>query len=91
MRMMDEGRAPGVQHRHDADLGAEMLRIGGDREQRVGDGLEQQVVDDGLVLIGEIAQLLGQREHDVEVVDRQELGLPSGLFTSCSVLVATWL
>jgi len=52
-----------------------MLRIRGDREQRVGDGLEEQIVDDGLVLIGKIAQLLGQGEDDVEVVDREELRL----------------
>ncbi len=30
MRMMGERRAPGVQHHGDADLGAEMLGIGGD-------------------------------------------------------------
>lgn len=32
--------SPGVQHRQQADLGAEVLRIGGDFEQRGGAGLE---------------------------------------------------
>ena len=45
MRMMGERRAPGVQHGGDADAGAEMLGIGGDRQHGLGRGLEQEVVD----------------------------------------------
>ena len=35
MGMMHHGRAPGVKHGGDADLRAEMLRVGGDREHRL--------------------------------------------------------
>jgi hypothetical protein len=35
-----------VQHGGDADTRAEVLWIGGDRDQRLGRGLEQDVVDD---------------------------------------------
>ena len=53
MRVMDERLVPGVQHGEEADLGAEMARVGSDRAQRVGDGPEEQAVDDGLVLSGD--------------------------------------
>ena len=55
MRMMGERRAPGVQHRGDADAGAEMLRIGRNCERGLGRRLEQEVIDHGLVLIGDVA------------------------------------
>ena len=73
----DDGRgsAPGVQHGGDADVGAEVLGIGGDRGQRLGRRREQQAVDLGLVLVGDGADRGRQREHDVEVGDRQQLGL----------------
>ena len=53
MRVMDEGLAPGMQHRDHADLGAEMLGVSGDGAQRLGRRLEQDVVGDGLVLQGD--------------------------------------
>jgi hypothetical protein len=43
-----------VQPRGDADAGAEMPGVGGDRDQGLGRGLEQQIVDDGLVLVGDV-------------------------------------
>ena len=46
--MMGHRRAPGVEHGGDADPGAQMLRVGGDGEQRLGRGAEQQVVDQRL-------------------------------------------
>ena len=53
MRMVIEVLSPGVQDSGEADVGAEVLRIGGDRGERLGRGLEQQSVDLGLVLIGD--------------------------------------
>ena len=50
MRMMIEVLAPGVQHGGNADLRAQMLRVGGDCRQRLGGGLEQEAVDLRLVL-----------------------------------------
>jgi hypothetical protein len=47
---MGQRRAPGVEHGGEADARAQMLRVGGDGGQRLGCGLEQQIVDDGLVL-----------------------------------------
>ena len=76
VRMMRHGRAPGVQHRGDGDPGAQMLRVGGDREHGLGRGLEQQVVDHRLVGVGDVADRRRQREDDVEVGHGQQLGLP---------------
>jgi hypothetical protein len=60
------------------DAGTEMLRVGGDGQHRLGGCPEQQVVDGGLVLEGDLRDLGGQGEHDVEVADRQEVGLACG-------------
>ena len=54
MRVLRHRRAPGVEDGGDADPGAEMLGIGGDRERGLDRCLEQQVVDDRLVLVGDI-------------------------------------
>ena len=78
VRMMGERRAPGVQHRGDADAGAEMLGIGRDRQHGLGRRLEQQVVDHGLVLIGDVGDRRRQREHDMIIRHRQQLGFAFG-------------
>ena len=57
---------------------AKMPGIGGDRHHRLGGGPEQQVVDDRLVLPGDVGDLGRQREDDVEVSDRQQVGLALG-------------
>jgi hypothetical protein len=54
VRMVMEVLAPGVQHRGDADLGAEVLGIGGDDAQRFGRRPEQDRVDHSLVLEGDL-------------------------------------
>ena len=66
MRVLRHRAAPGVQHRREADLYTQPLWIGRDRQQRVGARLEQEVVDDGLVLVGDGADARRQREHDVD-------------------------
>ena len=59
VRMMGEGRSPGVEHGGDADPGAEMLGIGRDGDHGLGRRLEQEIVDDGLVLVGDIGDRPG--------------------------------
>ena len=76
VRMMVQVLAPGVEHGEEADLGAEMLGIGGDGAQRLGCRPEQDGVDRLLVLEGDLGDRGRQREHDVEVRHRQQLGLP---------------
>ena len=43
VRMVGQRRAPGVQHGGEADARAQMLRVGGDRGQRLRCGPEQEV------------------------------------------------
>ena len=62
-----------MENRGDTDAGAEVLRVSGDRDQGLGRCLEQQVVDDGLV-IGDVGDGCRQREHDMEVRPRQQIG-----------------
>ena len=78
VRMVGHGRTPGVKHGGDADPGAEMPGIGGDGQHRLRGGLEQQVVEERLVGERDLGDLGGQREHDMEVTDRQQVGLARG-------------
>ena len=64
-----------MQHRGEADLDAQSLGIGRDGEHGLGRSLEQDTVDCGLVLVGDIGDLSRQREHDVEV--RPQIGRAS--------------
>jgi hypothetical protein len=72
---MGECRTPGVQDGGNADPSAEVLGIGRDGDQRLGRGFEQDVVDDRLVLVGDVADRRRQREDHVIVRHRQQLGL----------------
>ena len=76
--MVGHGRTPGVQHGGDADAGAQVPGIGGDRQHGLRCRLEQQMVDLRLVVESDIGDLGGQREHDVEIADRQEVGFALG-------------
>src|SRR5258708_27382460 len=78
MRMVSERRTPGVQHGGDADPGAKMFGIGGDREYGLGSRFEEEIVDHGFILIGDIGDRPRQREHEVKVADGQQLGLALG-------------
>src|SRR5215469_14601289 len=76
--MVIERRAPGVENRKEADASTQVLGIGRDGDQGLGSGLEQDVVGDGLVVVGDVGDLRRQREDDVEVWDRQQLFLARG-------------
>ena len=66
----DAGSDPGVEYGDEADLGAEVLRVGGDPAQRLGRGPEQDGVDRLLVLEGDLGHRSRQREHRMEVRHR---------------------
>jgi hypothetical protein len=44
--------------------------LGGDRQHRLGRRVEQQVIDDSLVVEGDVGDFGRQGEDDVEVSDR---------------------
>ena len=72
MRVMDERLAPGVEDGEEADLGAEVAGVGGDGAQRLGNGPEEETVDDGLVLGGDLGDRRRHGEDDVEVLGGQQ-------------------
>ena len=61
-----------------------MLAISCDRERGLGRGLEQQVVDHRLVLIGNVADRGRQCVDHMKVRHRQQLGLAFGQPLACS-------
>ena len=75
VRMMGHGGPPGMEDRGDADAGAEVFWVGRDRDQGLGRCLKQDIVDDGLVRVGDVGNKRRQREHDMIVRHRQQVGL----------------
>ena len=73
MGMMDERLAPGVQDGEEADLGAEVAGVGRYGAERLGDGPEEETVDDGLVLGGDLGDRRGHGEDDVEVLGGKQV------------------
>jgi hypothetical protein len=79
-----------MEHRGEADAGAEVLGVGGDGDQGLGRRSEQDVVDHRLVVIRDVGNLGRHGEHDVEVGHRQQLGLACGEpLPSCRALALT--
>ncbi len=73
MRMVGHCRSPCVQHAGHADTRTKMLAIRGNGQERLGRRLEQEAVDHRFILIGDVGDLRRQREHHVEVFDRQQV------------------
>jgi len=67
MRMEQQVLPPTVQHGKEADLCAEMIRIGGNLEQSLGGSVEQQVIEDLLVDQGQMREMMRHREDDVGI------------------------
>jgi hypothetical protein len=59
-----------MENRGHADLGAQMFGIGSNGDHGLGTGFEQQVVNDPLILIGDVGDRLRQGEDEMEVADR---------------------
>lgn len=78
MGMMRQRLPPGMQDGDDADFGAEPARIGGERRHRLGGGLEQDGIDDGLVLESDRGDRRRQGEDDVEIGNLQQIGFSRG-------------
>src|SRR2546429_4014134 len=55
-----------------------MLGIGRNRDQGLGRDFQQQVIDDRLILIGDVGDWSRQGEHDMEIGYWQEFGLTVG-------------
>ena len=60
------------------DLGAEMFGIGADGADRLGRGLEEDIVDDRLVLQGDRCERGGYGEDEMKIRDWQKFGAAVG-------------
>jgi len=56
-----------MQDREEADLGAEVFGIGSDGLQRFCGGVEEDVINHDLVLVGDGSNLIGHSEDHMEV------------------------
>jgi hypothetical protein len=65
--MMLELLIPGVKDTEKADVGTEMLGIGGNFDQCFRAAAEQQTIDHCFVLQGQRRQLMGKREDDMRI------------------------
>ena len=83
MGMVGQRGAPCVEYGGDADASAEVLWIRRDRQHRLRCCLEQQIIDQRLVVERDAGDLCRQREHDVEVSHRQQVGFPIGEPCTC--------
>jgi len=86
MGMMCEGLSPGVKDGDHSDLCAEMAWIGGNCAERIPGGAKKQIIDDPLILQRERGEFIGEREDEVKIRRRQQVGLlfrdPGGLCRS---------
>ncbi len=73
--MVRHRRTPGMQYQRQPRACAQVLRVGRDRLYRLGSRPEQDGVDHRLVVVGEIADWRRQREYQVVILDRQQIGL----------------
>jgi hypothetical protein len=57
-------------------LSAEMLRVAGNGQEGLRGGPEEDAVNHFFVVKGDSGQLFRDGEHDMEISDRQQFGLP---------------
>ena len=60
----------------ETDLSAEMFRVAGNGQEGLRGGPEEDAVNDFFVVKGNTGQLFRDGEHDMEISDRQQFGLP---------------
>ena len=76
--MMLELLIPGVEDTEKADLGAEMLGIGGSLDQCFRAAAEQQTIDHCFVLQGQRRQLMGKSEDNMRIGCGEQFGTARG-------------
>lgn len=86
MGMMKQRLRPRMEDREKANVGAEMLGVSSDLEERLRGGAEENRIDDLFVSQGESGDLGRHREDDMEVGDREKLRFP--LREPCCALMA---
>ena len=63
-----------MEHGEEANLGTQVLGIGGDGAQGLGGGPEQNAVDHFLILVGDRGNLFRQRKDHMEILGVEKFG-----------------
>src|SRR5208337_5675644 len=74
--MQEQVLSPGVERADDAYLRSQVFGIGGDFEQSLSAGGEQQVVEQSWIFQGQQVKFMRHREHDVEIAGGQKFAFP---------------
>ena len=74
MRMMLKSLSPGMKYCEKAEFSPEMSWVRRNFDQRFRYCAEQNAIDHTLVLQRQWSKLLREREHDMKVRNRQQLG-----------------
>ena len=64
-----------MEYGDEADFGAQVFGRGRDGAQGLGGGVKQDVVNHGLILVGNYRNLLGQREDRMEIFNGNKVCL----------------
>ena len=70
--MIQEVLSPCIQNSSEADPGSKMPRIGGDGDNRAGDGLKENGIDHSFVLKRDSGYHIRQRPYDMIILHRQQ-------------------
>src|SRR5258708_12242700 len=78
MGMESKFLTPGVQHGEEAEFRADVSGVASDFEKSFGNGAEQQIVDDFLILQDQWRELRRKREDHMDVARREKFSLTCG-------------
>ena len=90
MRMMLEILPPGVKNAEEADLCAEMLRIGGNLQQTWRRWRETEIINNLLVVQSQPGKFMRDRENHMHVIHRQQFLISFGEPLVAGVGLALW-
>lgn len=78
MRVELELLAPGMEHRHTAELGPEMRGVAGDVQQALGHGVKEEGIEHARILQDEGVEVQRQGRNHMDVRCRQDFSLAVG-------------
>src|SRR5271157_5756900 len=74
--MREQVLSPGVKRADYADFGAQVFGIGGDFDDGLSAGSEQEIIEQTCVLQSQHVEFMGHSEHDMEIAGGQKFALP---------------
>jgi hypothetical protein len=88
--MVSEGLPPGMEYGDHAGLGTKMLGVSADDAYGLGRRFEEDIVNDGLILKRNCCNRWWDGEYNMEIGDREELGIAIVDPSQSSEALAFW-